>query len=85
MLASVLNSDQAIAVNIQIVRVFTRIREMLSDNTELRLEIEEIKHKLDKHDKNIELVFKYLDELLEKKEQPNPPRKRIGYKPDTEI
>jgi len=84
MLASVLNSDQAIAVNIQIVRVFTRIREMLADNTELRLEIEKIKHKLDSHDKNIELVFKYLDELLEKQEKPTPPRKRIGYKPDTE-
>ncbi len=84
MLASVLNSDQAIAVNIQIVRVFTRIREMLSDNTELRLEVEKIKNKLDKQDKNIELVFQYLDELLEKQEKPNPPRKRLGYKPDTE-
>ena len=82
MLASVLNSDQAISVNIQIVRVFTRIREMLSDNTEIRLEIEKIKHKLDNHDKNIELVFKYLDELLEKKSEPVIPRKKIGYKPD---
>jgi hypothetical protein len=84
MLASILNSDQAIAVNIQIVRVFTQIRQMLTDNTELRLEIEKVKNKLDNHDKNIELVFQYLDELLEQKEKPNPPRKRIGYKPDSE-
>lgn len=77
MLASVLNSDKAIEVNIQIVRVFTQIRQMLADNTELRLEIEKIRKKLDNHDKNIEVVFKYLDELLEKKEKP---RKQIGYK-----
>jgi len=55
---------------------------MLADNTELRLEIEKIKSKLDNYDKNIEVVFRYLDELLEQKEKPNPPRKRMGYKPD---
>lgn len=79
MLASILNSDKAIEVNIQIVRVFARIRQMLSDNTELRLEIEKIKSKVDNHNKNIELVFKYLDELLEKKENPKP-RKVVGFK-----
>jgi len=79
MLASVLNSDKAIQVNIQIVRVFTHIRQMLSDNTELRLEIEKIKSKVDNHNKNIELVFKYLDELLEKKENPTP-RPIVGFK-----
>jgi hypothetical protein len=84
MLASVLNSDQAIAVNIQIVRVFTQIRQMLTDNTELRLEIEKIKRKADSQDKNIELVFQYLDELLEQKEKPEPPRNRIGYKLSSE-
>lgn len=84
MLASVLNSDQAIAVNIQIVRVFTRIREMLSDNTAIRLEIEKIKNKLDNQDKNIELVFQYLDELLKKQEKPNLPRNPIVYKLGTD-
>ena len=84
MLASVLNSDQAILVNIQIVRVFTQIRQMLADNTELRLEIEKIKGKLEKQDKNIELVFQYLDGLLEQKEKPIRPRKYIGYKPSKE-
>lgn len=78
MLASVLNSDKAIEVNIQIVRVFTQIRQMLADNTELRLEIEKIKKKMDNHSKNIEVVFQYLDELLEKKENPKP-RKQIGF------
>lgn len=77
MLASVLNSEKAIEVNIQIVRVFTQIRQMLTDNTELRLEIEKIKKKVDNHSKNIEVIFQYLDELLEKKEKPIV-RKQIG-------
>jgi hypothetical protein len=80
MLSSVLNSKQAIKVNIQIMRVFTQVRQMLMDNTELRLAIEEIRKKTDNNSKNIELVFQYLDELLEKKENPAPPRKLIGFK-----
>jgi hypothetical protein len=79
MLSSVLNSQPAIAVNIQIIRVFTKIRQMLLDNTELRLAIEEIRKKTDNNSKNIEVVFKYLDELLEKREDQKP-RKSIGYK-----
>jgi len=77
MLASVLNSDKAIEVNIQIVRVFTEIRELLASNLNLRLEVEKIKKKVDNQDKNIEVIFKYFDELLEQKEKP---RKEIGYK-----
>ena len=44
-----------------------------------RQEIEEIKKKLENQDKNIELVFSYLDELIEKQENPQP-RKQIGFK-----
>lgn len=51
MLSSVLNSKKAIEVNIQIIRIFTKIRQMLVDNTELRLEIEKIKKKLDNQGK----------------------------------
>ncbi len=79
MLSSVLNSEKAIKVNIQIMRIFTRVREMLTDNLSLKLEIEEIKKKLASQDKNIELVFNYLDELMEKQENPEP-RRQIGYK-----
>jgi hypothetical protein len=82
MLSSVLNSKRAISVNIQIIRIFTRMRQMLTDNTDIRLDIEKIKNKLDNQDKNMEIVFRYLDVLLEKPERPNPPRKRIGFKPD---
>jgi hypothetical protein len=81
MLSSILNSDRAIEVNIQVMRIFTKIRQMLFDNTELRLEIEKIKFKINDQDKNMEIVFQYLDELIDKKEEPQE-RKRIGYKPD---
>lgn|SRR5690606_34969783 len=81
MLSSVLNSPRAIKVNIQIIRVFTKIREMLTDNLSIKLEIEEIKKKLSNHSKNIELVFNYLDELIEKKDNEKP-RIQIGYKKD---
>ncbi|WP_461788793.1 ORF6N domain-containing protein [Pedobacter sp.] len=79
MLSSVLNSPQAIQVNIQIVRIFTRLRNLLSEHSELKLEIADIKKHLQNHDKNIELVFSYLDKLIDKENQP---RKRIGFKPD---
>jgi len=80
MLSSVLNSKKAIKVNIQIMRVFTRIRQMLTENTDLRLAVEKLERKSENHSKNIELVFKYLDELLGKKEN-SKPRKLIGFKP----
>jgi len=78
MLSSVLNSKRAIKVNIQIIRLFTKIRRMLIDNTELRFEIEDIKKKVSQQSQNIELVFKYLDELVEKKGNQKP-GKKIGF------
>ena len=72
MLSSVLKSKRAREMNIAIMRAFVALRKMLLNNTELRLDIEFIKKKVDNHDKNIELVFQYLDELLEKKETPVP-------------
>ena len=57
MLSSLLNSQQAIQVNVQSVRIFTRTRKLLSEHGELKLEIADIKTKLNNQDKNIELVF----------------------------
>ncbi len=79
MLSSVLSSSKAIQVNIQIIRIFTRIRQMLMDNTEIRLAIEKLEKKTDNNTKNIEVVFQYMDELTDKKEI-SKPRKKIGYK-----
>ena len=78
-LSSVLNSKQAILMNNQIMRVFIKMRNMLMDSLSLKLDIEEIKTKLSNQDKSIELVFSYLDELMEKQENPIP-RNKIGYK-----
>lgn len=79
MLSSVVNSPTAIRVNIQIISVFTKIRQVLTDTMSLKLEIEEIKKKLSNQNQNMELVFSYLDELMDKKENTQP-RKRIGFK-----
>ncbi len=78
-LANALRSKRARQMSIRIIEVFVKMREILTDNLNMQLEIEEIKRKLVNHDKNIELVFSYLDELIEKQENP-PPRKRIGYR-----
>jgi hypothetical protein len=79
MLSSVLKSDKAIQTNIQIMRIFSKVRQMLLDTTDLKIDILQIQKKLENHDKNIELVFSYLDELSEKKENKTP-RTKIGYK-----
>ncbi len=76
-LSNVLKSERAEKVSFIIIDVFVRFRTMLLDNTELRLAIAEIKRKTENNTKNIEVVFQYLDELLEKKDKP---RKKIGYK-----
>ena len=79
MLSSVINSPTAIKVNIQIIRVFAKLRELLTDNLNFKIEIEEIKKKLSQQSKNIELVFTYLDELIDKQENKKE-KNKIGYK-----
>lgn len=78
MLSSVIHSDQAISVNIQIMRLFTQMRQWILDHSELQEKIQHLEQKVDNHDKNIELVFSYLDELSAT--QPTSNRKPIGYK-----
>jgi len=79
MLSSVLKSDKAIQTNIQIMRTFTKVKQMLLDTSEIKINIVQIQKKLENHDKNIELVFSYLEKLNEKK-QGEKPRVKIGYK-----
>ncbi len=79
MLGNVLNSEKAVIFSVRIVEAFIKMREILTDNLSVKIEIEEIKKKLINHDKNIELVFSYLDELMEKKEN-KVERNKIGYK-----
>ena len=79
MLASVLNSDRAIEVNIQIVRIFTQIREMLLMNKDFLLKVEQLEKKVISHDEDIKNIFQALKRLIN---PPQEPRKRLGFKPD---
>ena len=77
MLSSVLNSDRAIMVNIQIIRIFTKMREMLLTHKDILLKLEKIERKVSDHDEKIKLIFEYLKKLLI---QPKQERKQIGFK-----
>ena len=78
MLSSVLKSKKAIEVNIRIIRVFTKMREVLLTHKEILLKFEQLEKKVTKNDDDIQLIFEALKQLLH---TPNPPRKRIGFKP----
>ena len=76
MLSSVLNSKRAIQVNIEIMRAFAKIREMILSYRELQKKINEMEQK---YDKNFSAVFEALRELIT---PPEKPRRRIGFKQD---
>ena len=95
MLASVVNSERAIAVNILIVRIFTQMREMLLTHKDILLKLEQLERKATErkrrlgissdqwsernsgHDDAIQIIFKYLKQLLN---PPQEPRPRIGFR-----
>jgi len=81
MLASVLNTERAIQVNIQLVRIFNKMREMLQSNKELIVELEQLRDKINDHDNKFILIFDYLKQFdKNRKQQLNQTsRKRIGY------
>jgi hypothetical protein len=60
MLSSVLNSETAIQVNIQIIRVFTKMKQLLLENKELFLKIEKVEKQLTNHDKDLQNIFTIL-------------------------
>ena len=84
MLSSVLNSETAIEVNIQIIRIFTRIREVLLTHKDVLLKMEQLEKKIfqqdertNKHEDEIQLIFNALKQLLN---PPKKPRNAVGYK-----
>lgn len=81
MLSSVLNSETAIQVHIQIIRVFAKMKELLLTHKDILLQLEKIERKLTQHDDDIALVFQYLKQLLN---PPQPPRNSIGFKRTSE-
>lgn len=77
MLSSVLKSSVAIAVHIQIIRVFTKMRTLLLTHNDLLKEIDRLNQKMGAQDKRIDLIFTYLKQFVAQK---NTPRKSIGFK-----
>lgn len=77
MLSSVLNSPQAIAVNIEIMRAFVRLREMLASNKALAKKLEELERRLQTHDQAITGILNAIRELMRPPEPP--PKRRIGF------
>jgi len=77
MLSSVLNSERAIKVNIEIMRAFVRLRQILSSNKELAKRLDELEKK---YDGQFRVVFEAIRQLMAPPE-PQPPKKRIGLDP----
>ncbi|CAN5183606.1 ORF6N domain-containing protein [soil metagenome] len=76
MLSSVLHSERAIQVNIQIIRVYTKMKEVLMDNKELWLKIEKIEQALITKDEEVKAIFSILKKLLVQEEKP---RNEVGF------
>ena len=81
MLANVLKSEQAIKVSIRIIEIFIKIREMLIMHTDILLKLEKLEQKVVGHDKKILLIFEYLKQLEQSRQQQDDhaKRKRIGF------
>ncbi len=77
MLSSVLNSDKAIQVNIQIMRVFSSLRQILATHKELVHKLNELERKITKHDGDIATIFQAIRQLMA---PPESTRKKIGFK-----
>lgn len=84
MLSSILNSDTAIEVNIQIIRIFTKIKESHALNNEILSKLKKLEHRLlyqeiktNKQESDIQNVFKALKNLIE---TPKKEREQLGYK-----
>jgi hypothetical protein len=80
MLSGILNSERAIDVNIKIIRVFTKMREMLSTHKDILLKLEQMERQVTSNSEEIQTIFNVLRELI------NPPdeeRTPIGYKVPT--
>lgn len=79
MLSSVLKSDRAISVNIQIIRIFTKLREMIDTYKELREKVEEMEKS---NNINFNEIYKFIRILVKEKDEPEKLRNKIGFTVD---
>ena len=82
MLSSVLNSPQALAVNIQIMRLFVRLRQWMKQQDQWGVKLEQLEQAGEKRDKQLTLIFQFIQKMEEQKQQQEDfaNRKRIGFK-----
>ena len=76
MLSSVLRSKRAVQVNIAIMRVFVRLKEILSTHKELAHKLSQLERKIEKHDTEIQAVFEAIRQLMT---PPERPKRKIGF------
>jgi ORF6N domain len=76
MLSSVLNSDRAVEINIQIMRAFVRLREMILSNKDLARKLHALERKLESHDAHIRSLFEAIRQLMT---PPEPKKRKIGF------
>ena len=77
MLSSVLKSERAIQTNIQIIRIFTKMKEMALHHKDMLLKLDQIESNMNKNSKDIQTIFSALKKLLH---EPNKERAKIGFK-----
>ena len=77
MLSCILNSSQSIAVNIRLIRIFTRLRESLLMHKDILLKLEQLENQVTGNSADVKKIFTVLRQLIHKAEKP---RKKIGYK-----
>ncbi len=78
-LSSVLKSDRAISVNIQIIRIFTKLREMIDTYKELREKVGEMEKS---NSKTFHQIFDIIKSIIKEKDEPEQPRGQIGFTVD---
>ena len=79
MLSSVLNSKQAVQVNIQIMRALVKLREILSTHKELAQKLKALELKIESHDEQITAIFEAINQLIV---QPEKPKRQMGFHAD---
>jgi len=77
MLSSILTSERAVNVNIRIMRIYTKMREMIFTHKDILIQLEKIEKKVTGHDEDIQVIFNYFRQLLKIQKEPRP---RIGFR-----
>lgn len=76
MLSSVLNSDRAVEIDIQIMRGFVRLRQMIASNKDLARKLDALEPQLESHDVHIQSLFEAIRQLMT---PPEPKKRKIGF------